>query len=425
MASGLWLVLAKDFLIGFDPGSYTFRMVAARFDSDNPDGIEILAASSFPAAGIRRGSVNAIDDVARATMLVRSDLERKLNAAIAHAFVGVGGSHVGSRPSRGLVVVSRADNRVGADDVRRVLEAAGALSFGQNIEVLNVIPREFIVDGEGGMRDVEGIQGKRLEVDAVVLAAASQQVKGLRQALSQGDVSSYELVVSPLATARAVLTPRQRELGVAVVDIGHGTTDISVFEDGHLLAVSILPIGGAHLTNDIAIGLRCSIDAAERAKHEHGVANAGSVPKRETFEVFGTLPSEEPTAFSRRELAEIIDARLDEIFELVADELKRMERWRLLPAGIVLTGGTANIPGLVDVARRAFRLPVQLGYSTVAAGPKDIVSDFAYCTALGLVLTGVDMEGTRKRRAFPLPSLGRPRGPKAGRVKKFLKSLLP
>lgn len=414
--------MARDFLIGLDLGSHAFRAVAARQSGDASEPLEILAGTSVPSAGLRRGSILVAEDVARAAGLLRDELERQLNAPIHYAYVGVGGPHVGSQASRGLVVVSRADNRIGADDVRRVLEAAGALSFGQNSEVLNVIPREFIVDGERGIRDVEGIRGKRLEVEAVVLTTQSQHVKALRHALAGSNMESHEFVVSPVATARAVLTPRQRELGVALVDIGHGTTDLAVFEDGQLLAASILPIGGAHVTNDIAIGLRCSIDAAERAKHEYGVANAASVSKRDQFELSGAAEEERMMA-SRKELAEIIDARLDEIFELVAGELKRMERWRLLPAGVVLTGGTANIPGIVDAARRAFRLPVQLGYPSIAVGPKDIVSDFSYATALGLVLTGADLEAGRKRRGFALPGL--PRGNVGGRFKRLFRSILP
>lgn len=420
--------MAKDYLIGLDPGSYAFRMVVARVGSSASQDIEVLAASTFPAAGIRRGAIHSTEDAARVLGMLRSDIERKLNTAIGHAYVGVGGSHVGSRLSRGLVVVSRADNRVGVDDIRRVLEAAGALSYGQNIDVLNVLPREFIVDGEGGMRDVEGIQGKRLEVEAVVLTAATQHVKSLRQALGQSELENVELIVSPLATARSVVAPRQRELGVAVVDIGHGTTDIAVFEDGGLLATSVLPIGGAHITNDIAIGLRCSIDAAERAKHEYGVANASSVAKKETFEIVEEGRSGEVQSFSRKELAEIIDARLEEIFELVVNELKRIDRWRLLPAGIVLTGGTANLPGITDAARKAFRLPVQLGFPSAFGGPAELVSDSSYATALGLVLIGADAEGGKKKRGISLPGMSRPRRRSRkgdGGLGRWLRSLLP
>ena len=231
-----------------------------------------------------------------------------------------------------------------------------------------------------------------------------------------------------MATARSVLTARPRELGVAVVDIGHGTTDVAVYEEGDLLAVSILPIGGGHITNDIAIGLRCSIDAAERAKHEYGTANPGEIAKKEMIDV-GTLdPAQEGESFSRRELAEIIEARVDEILELVGKEIKRIERWRLLPAGIVLTGGTANLPGIVDATRRSFHLPVQLGYPTITQGPKEVVSGFSYTTALGLVLTGADVAGRRRGgMRFPhLPNLkGFSGGSLGGRVKRLFRAILP
>jgi cell division protein FtsA len=369
---------------------------------------------------MRRGAVVSLEDAGRALALLRSELERQLGAAVTHATVGIGGPNVRSILSHGLVVVSRPDNRIGAEDIRRVLEAAGAISLHQNLDVLVVMPREFIVDGERGMKDVEGMEGRRLEVEAVVLTAGSQHVKNLEKLLGEADLEDHEFIVSPVATARAVLSPRQRELGVALVDIGHGTTEIAVYEDGQLLAVAMVPIGGAHITNDIAIGLRCSIDAAERAKHDYGIANAENVPKRETFELRTIDPTEDGATFSRRELAEIIDARLDEIFELVGEELKRIDRWRLLPAGIVLTGGTAAIPGITDAARKAFRLPVQLGYPNAVGGPSDVLSGFNYATAIGLVLSAADLAGERKRKRRGLPSFG-----PANHLKRFFRSLLP
>jgi len=417
--------VSRDFLIGLDLGSHAFRMLAARRGSDAPEGVEIVAAATVPAAGIRRGMIVAIDDAARAVSSLRGELERRLGTAVGGAYVGIGGPHVGSVPSRGLVVVSRSDNRIGPDDIRRVLEAAGAISLGRNTEVLTVVPREYIVDGERNIKEAEGMQGTRLEVEAVVLTSATPHVKNIRQVLAQSDLDDHDLIVSPLATARAVLTPRQRELGVALVDIGHGTTDVAVFEDGQLLATTILPIGGAHITNDIAIGLRCAIDAAEIAKHEYGAANAGTIGKRESVELSVIDPLQDGTSFSRRELAEIIDARLEEIFELVGQELKRIGRWRLLPGGVVLSGGTANIPGIVETARQAFHLPVQLGYPNAVSGPKDVAANFSYATALGIVFAVADASGAARRG----PHLSFPKLPGArfsgGGVGKFFRSLLP
>jgi len=233
--------MSRDLIVGLDLGSYVFRMIAARPDDAAPEGIEVIGVASVPARGIRRGALVSIDEVARAVGYLRSDIERQVASVVPHAFVAVGGPHISSLVSRGLVVVSRPDNRIGDDDIRRVLEAAGAVSFGQNSEVLAVVPREFFVDGEGGIKDVAGMQGRRLEAEAVVLAAASPHLKNLSHALSTSEIDSHEFVAGPVATARAVLTARPRELGVAVVDIGHGTTDVAVYEEGDLLAVSILP----------------------------------------------------------------------------------------------------------------------------------------------------------------------------------------
>jgi cell division protein FtsA len=416
----------RDLIVGLDLGTYAFRMVAARPDPASPDGVEILGAASVPARGIRRGAVVSLDDTIKAIGTLRRELERRIGQPIDDAIVGIGGPSVSSVMSRGLVVVSRPDSRIGEDDIRRVLEAAGAVSLANNDTVLDIIPREYFVDNEGGIKNVEGMQGRRLETEAVVLTVQEPHLKNVQHALHGSDLDPTRMFVNIVATAKATLPSRPRELGVALIDIGHGTTDLAIYEEGDLLAASVIPIGGSHITNDIAIGMRCSIDAAERAKHEHGTADAASVQKRDMINL-GTLdPAMEGMQFSRRELAEIIEARLEEIFELVGAELRKFERWRLLPAGIVLTGGTANIPGVLEVARRSFSLPVQLGYPTIMEGPDNVTSRFDYTTAMGLTMLAAEGKGRRSRRKLPkigLPSM--PRLPAGDRFRKIFKSLLP
>ena len=414
----------RDLIVGLDLGTYAFRMVAARPDPASPDGIEILGAASVPARGVRRGVVVSLDDVIKAIGTLRRELERRIGSPIDEAVVGIGGPGVTSVISKGLVVVSRADNRIGGDDIQRVLEAAGAVTLPNNSAVLDVLPREFFVDGEGGIKNAEGMQGRRLEAEAVVLAVQEPYLKNIRHVLHGSELDPRRMILNAVATAKATLASRPRELGVALIDIGHGTTDLAIFEEGDLLAVSVIPVGGGHITNDIAIGMRCSIDAAERAKHEHGTANPEMITKRETIELGVLDPTQEGTTFSRRELSEIIEARLEEIFELVGSELRTFERWRLLPAGIVLTGGTANLPGVVDVARRAFSLPVQLGYPVVAEGPDNVTSRFDYTTALGLTMLAAEGAGRRKnRRKMGIPAM--PSLPSGDRFRKLFKSLLP
>lgn len=412
--------MVRDLLVGLDLGSYAFRMVAARPDPSGPDGIEILAVASVPARGIRRGMLIAIDDVIKAVDMLRSELERRIGQPIHDVAVGIGGPVVTSMPSRGLVIVSRPDNRIGAEDIQRVLEAAGAVSLSANSEVVDVVPRMFIVDGEGGIKNAEGMQGRRLETEAVIVTIDSSHMKNVHQVLQAGELDLIHVTPNVIATARATLGTRPKELGVAVVNIGHGTTDLVVYEEGALLAITVIPIGGSHITNDIAIGLRVSIDAAERAKHEHGTASTRDVSKREKIDLGMLDPSQEGVQFSRRQLSEIIEARLEEIFELVHAELKRVGRARLLPAGIVLSGGSANIPGVVDVARRVFHLPIQLGYPTLVYGPKEAVSSLEYTTAIGLVQVSSENGKKRRRRRFTMPRIAL-----RERFRKITKWLLP
>lgn len=412
----------RDLLIGLDLGSYAFRMVAARRDPANPDGgIELLAGAEVPARGVRRGMIVSVDEAASAVNLLRTELERKIGEPIHDAAVSLGGTATRSFLSQGLIVVSRTDNRIGEEDVQRVLDAAGAVNLSTNHEVIDVFPRTFTVDGETGIRDALGMQGRRLETQAVVFAAHTPHLKSLRNVFLAGEMDIATTTPAALAASAATLTARPKELGVGVVNIGHGTTDLAVYEEGDLLGTAAVPVGGGHITNDIAIGMRTSIDAAERAKHEHGSVAVKDISKREKIDL-GTLdPAQEGESFSRRELAEIMEARVEEIFELVNDELHRMERARLLPSGIVLTGGSANIPGIVDVARRKFRLPVSLGYPMLVHGPKEVVSSLAYTTALGLVLLGAEADArTRRRRSRLFRGFSLGRG-----LKNLAKRLLP
>lgn len=411
----------RDLLIGLDLGSYAFRMVAARPDPANPDGIEILAGSQVPARGVRRGVIVSVDDATKAVGLLRSDLERKIGEPIHDAAVSLGGTATQSFISQGLVVVSRTDMRVGEEDIQRVLDAAGAVQLQNNDEVISVMPRTFTLDGEGGIRDALGMQGRRLETEAVVITAQGQHLKNMKNVFLSEDIGVTHATPNALATAKATLAARPKELGVGVVNVGHGATSIAVYEEGDLLGTAAVPVGGGHITNDIAIGMRSSIEAAERAKHEHGSVAVSDISKREKIDLGALDPQQEGESFSRRELAEIMEARVEEIFELANQELARMERARLLPGGIVLTGGSANIPGIVDVARRKFHLPVSLGYPMVVHGPKEIVSSLEYTTALGLILMSAEEDQGRRRRKnrlFAGFSIGE-------RLKRLVKNLLP
>jgi len=418
---------SAPFFTGLDIGSSYTRVVIGQRD-ETTGKPRIIGYGTVPSAGLRRGLIIDADEVARVTAKAIEDAERAAGVTIDKVYVSVGGAHISALPSRGLVAVSRADGRIGEEDVNRVLDAARAIALAQNREIVHVIPRDFKVDGEGGMKNVMGMTGTRLEVDSVLITGASPFMRNLERALELLDLSSEEFVPASIATARAVLTPRHKELGVLLLDIGGTTSDVAVFEEGTCIHVAVIPVGGAHITNDIAIGLKTSLDIAERLKNDYGAAMASAVTKRENIDL-SALDPRESGQVSRKEIAAIIEARLEEIFDLANEELKRVERARMLPAGVVISGGSAAIPGITELAKKSFRLPTQLGYAEDLEGA-DAANIFSLGSAFGLILLANDMMDQRSGGSFKLPKLpklpsGRGGGMGSERIKRFFKSLLP
>jgi len=393
----------------------------------NGGGLKIHGIGVGEARGIRRGVVTDIEEVSRSIRQVREQVESTLGFSIERAFVSIGGPHIVALPSRGVVAVSRADGEISREDIRRVLAAAQAVPIGSNREVLHAIPREFVVDGEQGMKNVLGMSGVRLEVEALLLQVSSPALRNLERALREAGVTAEEIVLSSLASSQATLSKRQKELGVIAIDIGGGTTEAVVFEEGYLLHAVVLPVGAAHVTNDIAIGMRTSLEVAERVKLEYGVALSQGISKKEQIDLSLFDPNESGT-FSRREVAMIIEARLEEIFELVTKALRKIDRERLLPAGVVLSGGGAKLPGIVELAKRQLKLPAQLGYPQAVPDLPEQVDDPTFVTALGLVLWGSEFqEGSRHRLPFRLGGISVPRFLQegVGRAKNLFRVFLP
>ena len=305
--------------------------------------------------------------------------------------------------------------------MRRVQDAAQAAAIGANREVLHVLERDFIVDGENGVRDPRGMRGVRLELEALIIAVSTSHLRSLEEALGAAGITPIAFVAAPLAAARGVLTPRQKELGTMLIDLGAGTTDFSVFEEGRCLHAGIIPIGGAHISNDIAIGLRIPIELAEELKHAHGLAIARTGGKREMLD----LP-DGTGSFTRKQLGEIIEARLLEIFDLLAKELEGIGRARLLPGGIVLGGGSSGIPQLADLAKARLKLPAAVGMPNIKGGPLEIRQDPAFATPVGVVLLALE-DSSSKRASRGLTRISLPGLPKdvSKTVKGFLRSLLP
>jgi cell division protein FtsA len=377
--------MAKPPIItGLDIGSGTVKILVAQKKPKEED-LEVLAISEEISSGVRKGVVINPNEVAGLIQQVIKKTEEQINRKINSVYVNVGGSHIFSTSSRGLVSVSRADQKISAEDIERVLQAAQTFSLPSNREILEVFPKEFIIDGEKGLKEVLGLQGVRLEAEVLVLGGFAPYLKNLTTAVLNSGLQINDLIFSPLASSRAVLTPREKELGVALLDIGAGTTGLAVFEEGNLIHLTILPIGSGHITNDIAIGLKTDIDIAERIKLEFGTLFFQGSNKKEKIK----LAEGETLVFSQKQLSKIIEDRVSEIFGEINKELKKISRQQSLPAGIVLTGGGAKLPKIKELAKKEFRLNCRLGLAKGFSPPPD---DPRLSTVCGLVLREADLE---------------------------------
>ena len=418
--------MSSDFITGLDVGSTAVRVaVGTRApERDKSSGIHIIGVAEVPSEGLSKGIITSIDDAVSSVSAALERAERMIGAEIRKAFVGISGSHIISQTSKGVVGVSRPDGEIRPEDVERAVEAARTVATPSNYEILHVIPKSFTVDGQSGVKDPVGMSGIRLEVDAEIIQGLSAQIKNITKCVYRTGIDIEDLVLGILATSEAVATPRQRDLGVAVANIGGSTTSVIVFEGGDPLHTAVLPIGSEHITSDIAIGLRTSIDVAEALKLRFGTASAKEVQKREEINL-RDLGSPDAETVSRRYVAEIIEARVEEIFEKVDAEFRRIGRSGLLPAGVVLTGGGAKLPGMVEAAKRKLRLPASLGYPIGVTAITDKVNDLAFTTAIGLVLWGAALEERAPGKIGRMLSRFSAVEQVSKRIKKLFGSLLP
>ncbi|RJQ31433.1 cell division protein FtsA [Candidatus Parcubacteria bacterium] len=381
----------KDLICGLDIGSDNVRLVVGQRILQESDKLHIIGAAEAEAEGITKGVIVSLEDAISSISACIEKAERMTGRAIEQVWVGISGSHIISQESKGVVAVAKANSEINEDDVHRAIEAARTVATPPNYEILHVIPKSFIVDGQKGIKDPIGMTGIRLEVDTQIIQGLSSQTKNLTKAVYRTGLEIQDIVLSILATSEAVLTNRQKELGVAVINIGGSTTSMAVFEEGDVLQTVNLPIGSEHITSDIAIGLRISIDAAEKIKLEYGSALPREISKRDEVDI-GELNNTESVFISRRYIAEIIEARVEEILEKIDLELKKIDRDGKLPAGIVLTGAGAKLTGLVDLAKSKLRLPACLGYPLGISSAVEKINDPAFATAVGLVLWGAALE---------------------------------
>ncbi len=411
--------MANDIVTGIDIGSHSIHTVVAQKKGDLLP--QVIGVGVSRASGVRGGVIVDIADAQSSVVESVRAAERGAGVKISNAIVSISGSHIVSHPSRGVIAVSRADGEISHDDVERVISAAQTFSMPSNREIIHVIPSEFIVDGEGGIKDPLGMRGVRLEANALIISGASPYIKNLHRLLLGIGIGAENIVLDTLAGSKAVLTKRQKDLGVVCLDIGAGTTGLTVYEEGDLLQTSILPIGSAHITKDLAIGLRIPFDIAESVKLEYGAAVTSEISKRDVIEL-SYMDPKETGSISRKEVCEIIEARLSDIFELANKELKKIGKEAFLPGGVVLVGGGAKTPHIVDLAKQKMRLPCQIGFPKEVEGIVDRVDDPIYAAVLGLVFWGLEERGDARDGFSPsIPSLNN----SVRTVKRWFRAFLP
>ena len=379
-------------LASLDIGSAKIRTVVAVVDADSEGGVpNVIGVGISPSLGMRKGHVIDVEELIHNIISSLEDAERMAGVPINHVFVGMSGAHIESFDSRGVIAISGPEITV--EDVARVIDAAQAVSIPANHRILHIEPKAYAVDEQHGIKNPVGMTGIRLEVEAHIITGHVQHVKNLEKCVDQAGVDIDAIVPATIASSEAVLTKRQKELGVVVIDVGAGCTSIAVFEEGTILHSVCLPIGGESVTNDIAIGLRTSIDTAEKIKIEFGSVLPQEIAEREMIDLSSVSKVDTQTV-SKRYMAEIMQARYFEIFSLAKEQLKLIGRSGMLPAGAILTGAAVKAPGVLDLARDTLGLPVQMGFPVDIGGVIEKVDDPAYATSLGTLIWGM-REGDR------------------------------
>lgn len=409
----------EPIVVGIDIGTTKVCTLVARVEGERS--LRILGVGIEPSQGIRKG--NIVDLAAASTSIARSieKAQRTSGFEITSALVSLAGSHVASVNSRGVVGIS--GGVIDDVDVARALEAAQAVAIPHNRQIIHVIQRSFVVDGQDGIRTPIGMHGYRMEVEAHIITAAESTVENLRQCVQSAGVQVSQFVLNPLASAEVVLSETERQMGAVVCDIGGGTTDLAVYIDGDIWHTMVLAVGGNHVTSDIAHGLRLPIEQAEEIKKQYGHCIESEIAEGDVITV-RSFGQEGPMQVNRRDLAHIIEARVEEIFLMVLQEIKRSGYDGLLPAGMVLTGGSSLLPGIRNLASSVMGVPVRVARPENLHGLTDMLHSPAYSTSVGLLYWALllsEAEPLRQRRSFlPKGSLI-----DADKLLGFLKRLLP
>ncbi|HEX8762235.1 MAG TPA: cell division protein FtsA [Candidatus Saccharimonadales bacterium] len=372
---------ASNPFVGLDVGTSTVRCVIGTVDPNNQGKLSIVGHGSAPNLGMRRGIVAHIDDVAEAIIQALTEAERVSGMRIHGATVNVNGSHISGINSKGVIAISAANREISSEDRIRAEEAATIMQLPTNREIIQVFAKNYRLDGQENIKDPVGMHGVRLEVDTHIVTASTPNLRSLDMALDKAQVQVHNHTLSGLAAAEAVMARQQKEAGTLLLDIGAGTTNLVVLEDGEVQHVAVIPIGSMHITNDLAIGLKTDLDVAEAVKVKFATL-AADAPKRD----IRIKIHNQDHIFKAEEVSMITEARVEELFEYVQKELTRIHRAHKLPGGVVIVGGTAKLPGMAEFAKDKLQLAARIGRLHAVTGLIDTVADPSYAAAVGLMM---------------------------------------
>lgn len=379
----------ENLIVGLDIGT---TKICAIVGNLTDEGLDIVGIGTSPSKGLRKGVVINIESTVAAIRKAIQEAELMAGCEIKAVFAGIAGGHIKGFNSQGVIAVK--NREVTKEDIARVIDAAKAVAIPMDREVIHILPQEFIIDDQDGIKEPLGMSGVRLEAKVHIVTGAVASAQNIIKSCNRAGVDVGDIVLEQLASAEAVLSSDEKELGVAMVDIGGGTTDIAIYFDGAIKHTAVLSLGGNHLTNDIAVGLRTPMGEAEKIKHAYGCCLGSMVGKDETIEV-PSVGGREPRVLSRQLLAEILEPRVEEIFTLVNRELVKSGFEDLIASGVVITGGTSILPGMPELAEQIFNMPVRRGMPRDIGGLTDVVNSPVYATGVGLVKYGCRNMETR------------------------------
>ncbi len=383
---GVGCMSKKDFVVGLDIGTTKICCIVGEVAEGGPQPvIDIVGIGTAPSTGLRKGVVINIDSTVESITKAVEEAELMAGVEISTVYTGIAGGHIKSFNSTGIVAVK--DKEITENDVQRVIDAAKAVAIPLDREVIHIIPQEYMINGQDGIRDPIGMSGLRLEAKVHIVTGAVSSAQNIIKCANKAGLNVAEICLEPIASAEAVLSQDEKELGVLLVDIGGGTSDIAIFKDGAIVHTGVLAIGGNHITNDIAVGLRTPQNEAEKIKIRHACAMSSMVKPDETIEVPG-VGGRKPRVVSRRLLAEIVEPRVEEVFSLIQREVMKSGYQEVLSGGIVITGGATLLEGMPELAEFIFEMPVKRGLPQNIGGLRDVVNSPKFATAVGLLKYG-------------------------------------